>query len=276
MLYRHLFAAAAGLVGISAAQVTTDCNPMERDDCKPDPALGTAETWDFSTTPNGQLWETTAGMVQYEKDTGARFSVAKQGDSPTIRTKFYFFFGRIEFFLKAAPGIGIISSMMLLSDNLDEIDWEFLGANHTHASTNIFGKGIEDFTNGGYHTMPDGKAPQEEYHNYTTIWTKEKMDFYINGLLARTITAEESTTEVNGTTVDIYPQTPMRMSLGIWAGGDPRLPEGTRKWAGGDTNYEAGPYDMFVKSARVEDYSTGKEYVWGDRSGDWESIEIVG
>jgi hypothetical protein len=32
---------------------------------------------------------------------------------------------------------------------------------------------------------------------------------------------------------------------------------------------------MHVKSVYVEDASTGKEYVYGDQTGSWESIEIV-
>lgn len=32
---------------------------------------------------------------------------------------------------------------------------------------------------------------------------------------------------------------------------------------------------MHVKSVYVEDASSGKEYVYGDKTGSWESIEIV-
>lgn len=269
MLARYLLPAAAALLGLTNAQVHTDCNPMERDDCPDNPGLGTDHEWQFNSTPNGQLWETVVGPIDYSEEDGARFTIGKQGDSPTLRTKFYFFFGRVEFHLKAASGQGIVSSMMLLSDNLDEIDWEFIGTNTSHGSTNFFGKGLEDYTNGEWHEVPVG--PQDDFHNYTTIWTAEKMDFFIDGQQVRTIVPADA--RFNDT--DTYPQTPMRMSLGIWAGGDPSLNEWTREWAGGDTNFDEGPFDMYVKSARIEDYGSGKEYVWGDRSGTWESIEIV-
>jgi beta-glucanase (GH16 family) len=269
MLARYLLPAAAALFGLATAQVHTDCNPMERDDCPSNPALGTEHSWNFNVTPHNELWEQVVGPMTYDNENGAKFTISKQGESPTIRTKFYFFFGRVEFMLKAASGQGIVSSMMLLSDNLDEIDWEFIGTNTSHGSTNFFGKGIEDYTNGEWHGMP--VSPQDDFHNYTTIWTEEKMDFYIDENLVRTIIASETSHEGN----DTYPQTPMRMSLGIWAGGDPSLNEWTREWAGGDTNFDEAPFNMYVKSARIEDYSSGKEYVWGDRSGDWESIEVV-
>lgn len=269
MLSRHLLPAAVALFGLATAQVHTDCDPMEKDDCPPNPAFGMEHSWEFNSTPNGQLWEQVVGPMTYDNDAGATFTIKKQGDSPTIRTKFYIFFGRIEFSLKAASGKGIVSSMMMLSDNLDEIDWEFIGTNTSHGSTNFFGKGIEDYTNGEWHAM--SVSPQDDYHNYTTVWTKDKMDFWLDEQLVRTVVAAD--TNHNGT--DTYPQTPMRLSLGIWAGGDPSLNEWTREWAGGDTNYGDAPFHMHVKSAHIEDYSSGKLYKWGDRSGDWESIEMV-
>ena len=38
-------------------------------------------------------------------------------------TENYFFFGSLEVKMKAAPGDGIISSIVMESDALDEVDW---------------------------------------------------------------------------------------------------------------------------------------------------------
>ncbi|KYK58942.1 hypothetical protein DCS_00069 [Drechmeria coniospora] len=260
-----LAALGAALAGLASAQVHTDCNPLNTT-CPPDPGFGTEADFYFNSTPPAELWETIAGTVSYDAKKGAAFTINKQGDSPTIRTKFYFFFGRTEIFLKVAPGTGIVSSMMWLSDVLDEVDWEFLGSNKSFASTNYFGKGEQDWHNGGMHPMT---GMQDDYHNYTTVWTKEKIDWYIDGALVRTLLSKDAN---NSRT---YPQTPMRMSIGIWAGGDPSLPEGTRKWAGGDTNYADGPYTMYVTQAHVTDFSTGKEYSYGDKSGSADSIKMA-
>ncbi|CVK84914.1 related to putative glycosidases [Fusarium mangiferae] len=264
MLSRYILPAAA-ILGLATAQTTSDCNPLNETDCKPNPAFGTSYLWHFNDTPSSDHWDNHVGRVTYDEKDGASFTVAKQGDSPTLRTAFYFFFGRTELVMKAAPGIGIISSMMWLSDDLDEVDWEILGANDTHASTNYYGKGVEDFTKAGWHYVKGGM--QEDYHNYTTTWTKDELKWYIDGENVRTVVAKDD--------MDSYPQTPMRLSIGIWAAGDPTMPEGTRQWAGGDTDYGKGPYTMHVKSVYVEDASTGKEYVYGDKTGSWESIEIV-
>ena len=74
---------------------------------------------------------------------GAEFTVSKSGDHPTIQSNWYLLFGRVSFFLKAAPGTGIVSSAILQSDDLDEIDWEWLGgANYDgKVQSNYFGKG---------------------------------------------------------------------------------------------------------------------------------------
>lgn len=266
MLSQFLIPAVA-LLGLATAQTSTDCNPLKSTTCKANPAFSTDHLFNFTEAPNGQIWETTAGKVTYDAEHGATFTINKQGDSPTIRTKFYFFFGRTEVWLKAAHGQGIVSSMMWLSDDLDEVDLEFLGGNNTHGSTNFFGKGRPDYKNSRWHAMPKGL--QDDYHNYTTTWTEDQIDWWIDGDLTRTVKAVDANNTEN------YPQTPMRLSLGIWAGGDPTLPEGTRKWAGGDTDYKGCPYTMYVKDVRVTDYSTGKEYVYGDQSGSHKSIKIV-
>ncbi|KAG6007355.1 hypothetical protein E4U21_006059 [Claviceps maximensis] len=264
MLCKSILAGAA-MLALATAQVHSDCNPTERV-CPPNPAFGTQHLFQFNSTPDSALWETTAGIVNYDAKNGAAFTIAKQGDSPTIRTKFYFFFGRTEIWLKVSGGRGIVSSMMWLSDALDEVDWEFLGSNKSFATTNYFGKGREDYKNGGSHPM---SGMQDGFHNYTTLWTKESIQWFIDGNHVRTLNAHDANNTHN------YPQTPMRMSIGIWAGGDPSLPEGTRQWAGGDTDYAGGPYTMLLRSAQVADFSTGKEYTYGDRSGSWESIKMV-
>ncbi|KAK3331454.1 glycoside hydrolase family 16 protein [Apodospora peruviana] len=256
--------ASSNLVQLVTAQVTTDCQPLNVT-CPPNPALGMELYTHFNTTPKASIWETHVGTVNYNAANGAELTINKQGDSPTIRTKFYFFWGRTEIWMKASHGTGIISSIMFLSDDLDEIDWEFMGGDNVNATTNYFGKGHQDFHNGASHAIG---GVQDDYHNYTTVWTKDALHFYIDTNLVRTLLPKDANNTL------YYPQTPMRLSIGIWAGGDPTLPEGTRQWAGGDTDYSKGPYTMFVKSAMVEDFSSGKEYTYSDKTGSWQSIKI--
>ncbi|EAA35967.1 glycoside hydrolase family 16 protein [Neurospora crassa] len=266
LLTRYLASATALLASSALAQITTDCQPLNKT-CPADPALGMDYSWTFNSTPKAWAWETTVGTVDFDMDQGAAFTISKQGDSPTLRSKFYFFWGRTEIWMKAAQGRGIVSSVMFLSDDLDEIDWEFVGGEPNNVQTNTYGKGVIESSIPGKHDV-SGNA-QEDFHNYTTIWTRDYLDFYVDGNKVRTLLPAQA----NNT--QFYPQTPMRLSFGIWAGGDPRMAKGTQDWAGGQTDYGAGPYTMHVKSVQVTDFSEGQEYVYGDRSGAWESIKVV-
>ncbi|RYF42162.1 MAG: glycosyl hydrolase family protein, partial [Cytophagaceae bacterium] len=48
----------------------------------------------------------------------------------------YIFFGRVSFHIRAAPGTGIVSSAILQSDDLDEVDWEWIGGSSAKTQSN--------------------------------------------------------------------------------------------------------------------------------------------
>lgn len=60
--------------------------------------------------------------MSYGKD-GAEFTITSDGLAKTIVSNDYIFFGKVEVALKAANGTGIVSSFVMESDDLDEIDW---------------------------------------------------------------------------------------------------------------------------------------------------------
>lgn len=252
------------------AQTSSECNPTINGTnvCPVNPAFGTSFNFVFNETQAkyDALWEVTAGTIDWTTD-GANFTIDQQGDSPTIRSTFYIFGGRIEFWLKTAHGTGIISSVMLLSDDLDEIDLEFLGSNGTAVQTNFFGKGINNYTWQNDFNVDGGTI--NDYHNYTIDWKQESLDWYVDGLHVRTLTPAEA----NNT--NSYPQTPCRIFVGPWAGGDPDNAKGTIQWAGGETNYDDGPFTMAVQSIHVTDYGSGTAYNYTDSSGKWTSIESL-
>jgi beta-glucanase (GH16 family) len=271
MLPRSFFSPASALLASLIAspvlaQLHTDCNPTLKD-CPADAAFATAHTFNFNSTPATGLWNTSAGTVGYDAENGASFTISKKGYSPTLTSNFYFFWGRTEVIMKAANGTGIISSIVWGSDDLDEVDWEFRGTDTANAQSNYYGKGVTNSSSGGTHAVTGNV--QTEWHNYTNVWTDEKLEWWIDGALVRTLTPAAANSSRN------YPQTPMKLMLGIWAGGDSSQAAGTIEWAGGATDYDNGPYTMYVKSARVEDYSKGTEYSYGDRTGSSSSIKIT-
>ncbi|KAK2757932.1 hypothetical protein FQN54_004338 [Arachnomyces sp. PD_36] len=246
---------------LASAQITTDCNPFKQS-CPPDPALSKSATFDFTQGPSND-W-TPAGNVDYSSD-GAGFTIAKQGDNQQLQSNFYIMFGKVDFVLKAAPGQGIVSTILLLSDCHDEIDLEWVGGNNAQVQSNYFRESVaKDFTRAAWH---DNAGNQDAFKTYTIDWNKDRIIWQVDGATIRTVTAEEGGAQ--------YPQTPAYIRLGIWAGGDPTNSPGTIEWAGGPTNFADGPFTMQVKSVQATDYSTGKEYRYTDKSGNWQSIEAV-
>lgn len=263
-------AALHALLGLVAAQTYTSCNPLNST-CPPDPALGTTfkQTFSSGSSLSSDYWKIDAGPSLSFGDSGADFAIYGHGDSPTIQSNYYIFWGRVEVIMKAAAGQGIISSIVLLSDDLDEIDWEVMGGNTTYIETNYYGKGNVSQINSEYFPC-DG--PQESFHNYTTVWTSEQIEWHLDGTIVRTLPYSQAVQ--NGNT--IYPQTPCYLKLGSWAGGDPSEPPGTIAWAGGQVNYDQGPFTMTIQSVKVTDGTlNASSYSYQGHSGNWQSIKIT-
>ncbi|KUJ06642.1 uncharacterized protein LY89DRAFT_726321 [Mollisia scopiformis] len=267
MQYLSLLLGAAALVAPVFAQTWTTCNPMNVT-CPNDPSLGISHNFVFNSSDTvTNSFNITAGSLVYGTN-GTEFTINKKGDSPTIQSQFYIFFGSVSVVMKAASGQGIISSIVLESDDLDEVDWEFLGGNGTHAETNYFGKGnTTSFDRAIYY--PTGTDNRDNFHNYTVHWTSDQLQWYIDSQLVRVLPYASANGGYN------YPQTPMTVRMGIWAGGDSGNSNGTIEWAGGLTDYSQGPYTMTVQSALISDFSTGSAYQWTDKTGDWQSIKAI-
>ncbi|EDO17386.1 hypothetical protein Kpol_1060p42 [Vanderwaltozyma polyspora DSM 70294] len=256
---KSLFAA---LVAMKLAAADT-CNPLKSTSCPDDTALGTSFSEDFTSASKYFTNTGNPGTIEYASD-GLAITMKKRFDNPSLKSNFYLMYGKFEVIMKAAPGTGIVSSVFLQSDDLDEIDLEWLGGDTTQFQSNYFSKGnTTTYDRGEYHGV---NAPQNEFHNYTVDWAMDKTVFYLDGVPVRTLL---------NTTSEGYPQSPMALYLGVWAGGDPSNPPGTIEWAGGETNYADAPFSMFVKQLVVSDYSSGSSYSYNGQSGSWESIQAA-
>ena len=259
-------ATVASLLSTVVADGTTivSCNPLKATGCAPNPALATSVSDNFQEqSPNYVNYRTPSEI--YYGDDGLTLTLKERFDNPSLVSDFYIMFGKVEVWLKSAPGQGIISSFYLQSDDLDEVDLEWFGGDVSQMQSNYFSKGdTTTYDRGGYHNMAD---PRADFHNYTVDWTEDHVEWYIDGTLVRTL----ESTDPQG-----FPQSPMRLFFGIWAGGDPSNAEGTIEWAGGLTDYSDAPFSMHIRQLVVSDYSSGTEYVYGDQSGTWESIEANG
>jgi beta-glucanase (GH16 family) len=255
------------LLPLVHGQTSTKCQPLNTT-CPPDAALGTSHEFNFnSSSVLSTGFNTSIGTVGYGAN-GLEFTVAQKGDMPTVISNFYIFWGSVSVVMRAAKGQGIISTIVLLSDDLDEVDWEMMGGNATFAESNYFGKGnTTTYDRADYHEASSDL--RDNFHNYTTHWTSSQLEWWLDGNLVRTLQYGDALGGAN------YPQTPMTVRMGIWAGGDPSEPAGTISWAGGVTNYNDGPFTMYVQSATVTDFSSGAQYEYGDHSGSWQSIKTI-
>jgi hypothetical protein len=66
----------------------------------------------------------------------------------------------------------------------------------------------------------------------------------------------------------------MRLKLGSWAAGAEGNAEGTISWAGGKTDFNKGPFDMYVQDVSITNYNPAESYEYGDKTGSWQSIKI--
>jgi beta-glucanase (GH16 family) len=210
-------------------------------------------------------WNMTYGTASYDSTNGVAFTITESGDAPTMQSNFYFFFGVLTVMAKAAPGTGIVSCAILESDDLDEIDWEWLGGDVDQVQTNYFGKGnTTSYDRGTYVTVSDS---QDTLHNYTIEWTSAYTTWYVDSVAVRTLEYADAVGGKN------YPQTPMHVKLGLWSASDSGA-EGTIEWAGGETDYDDGPFTMYVSRVDITNYNPGSTYTYGDLTGDFGSIEV--
>ncbi|SCU91483.1 LADA_0F10242g1_1 [Lachancea dasiensis] len=246
----------------SATSSGSSCNPLKTTGCSPDTALGSSfmEPFDEESDHFHKL-EYATGQINYT-DEGMAMTINKRYDNPSLKSDFYLMFGKVEVEFKAASGQGIVSSFYLQSDDLDEIDLEWTGGDTTQFQSNYFSKGnTSTYDRGAFHGVD---APQDKYHNYTIDWAMDKTVWYLDDSAVRTLTNDSS---------QGYPQSPMYVMMGCWAGGDPDNAAGTIEWAGGETDYTKAPFTMNVKRVIVTDYSSGEQYSYNGQSGTWDSIE---
>ena len=132
-------------------------------------------------------------------------------------------FGHVDFVVKAAPGTGIVSSAVLQSDDLDEIDWEWLGGDDQQVQSNYFGQGKTlSYNRGAFHAAPGN---HDGFKTYSIDWTASRIIWSIDGASVRELDSTTSTQYP-------YPQTPMMVKVGAWCGGCPSNAPGTiRKYS---------------------------------------------
>ncbi|KAI9313220.1 concanavalin A-like lectin/glucanase domain-containing protein [Dichotomocladium elegans] len=169
------------------------------------------------------------------------------GQGPTFNATTYMHYGKFTARAKTTPVGGAVTAMILIGDGSDEIDFELIGADGTHAQSNFFwGKKIVYGKNGKNHEVP-GDQTHEAFHDYTIDWSPDRIIWSIDGQPVRTLNKAD-TCEANG--VCKYPTQPSRIQLGLWDGS---TEPGTAQWAWGPIDWSKhDSITAYIKSVESE------------------------
>ncbi|CEO94310.1 hypothetical protein PBRA_000095 [Plasmodiophora brassicae] len=167
-----------------------------------------------------------------------------QGNGTILSTTRSLKYGVVEATFKQSGVPGVVSSFILASNDLDEIDLEITGADLYNVNSNWYYRGKEllnaqgQNVNGYSYWTNDNNA--DVYHTYRIDWNAERIQWAINGVVFKTALANE-------TTGYGFPSSPARISFGVW-----QTPF-TSTWAGkGDPTTVPNPLPhVYFKSIKV-------------------------
>ncbi|GAP82754.1 putative ice nucleation protein [Rosellinia necatrix] len=260
------------LVFTAVTYAAISCDPLQTT-CPANAALGGSNYYDFITDGGDAFEKSDNSTFGTDPSSGLEFIIWEEDDAPTLTLPQYIFFGRLEVTLKFARGTGIVTTLVLQSDCLDEIDIDLVGGEKSQLQSNYFGKGnTSSFDRGGYHNISD---PSLQFHTYAVDWTSERIQWMVDGKTVRVLNYEDADSGRQ------FPQTPAQLKMGTWVAGKSNVPEGTVAWAGGLTNFDNAPFIAYLQSVRLIDYGGGTseaqgiaEYSYRDQTGTFDSIDI--
>ena len=150
----------------------------------------------------------------------------------------YFQYGKIELEMMMATGQNVVTAIVLLAENKDEIDFEFVGKDISIIQSNLYYKGEPIYEkNAMYHNTNTNLT--SSFNNYTIIWEPNSLKWYTNGQLLRTETT--------------FPDSPSKLYIGIWGA------EGVSKWAGTGLVFNAVNQNYTSVIKRIEFEKYGKD-----------------
>ena len=229
------------------------CNPNTDKLCLvTNEALGTSIFETFKEGTNYLSITSCGDGVKFGEE-GMELTIENKFENPALTSSFYIMYGKVDAEIKGAFGSGIVSSLYLQSDDLDEIDIaEILGGDPFDYQTNYFIKGnVTSYDRERYHKLQ--VSPLKEYYKYGVEWTPSKIIWYLDDQPVRQLSCKNK---------QGFPTSPMAIKISLWAGEDTEN-EGTIAWSKGLTNYQDGPFTMNVRNLMVSDYSSGKTYSYG-------------
>ncbi|EGW31262.1 uncharacterized protein SPAPADRAFT_61834 [Spathaspora passalidarum NRRL Y-27907] len=193
-----------------------------------------------------------SGWVDYHDD-ALLVQMPKNTTGTVLSSTKYIWYGKVGATIKTSHDQGVVTAFILFSDVQDEIDYEFVGYDTKNPQSNYYSQGILNYNNAKNSTVND---TFDYYHLYEFDWSETKIDWYVDGEKVRTL--QRSDTWNDTTKRFDFPQTPSRIQISLWPGGDPSNGLGTIEWAGGLINWDTpdiqnyGYYYAYIKEFHVE------------------------
>ncbi|KAL0145045.1 glycoside hydrolase family 16 protein [Mucor lusitanicus] len=154
-------------------------------------------------------------------------------------------YGSVSFDLQAAGKAGAVTAAVLLAPGGDEIDFEMLGADHNKVQTNFFYGSNPIYGVNSADTEVNINTASGT-HNYTVDWSPERIEFFVDGKLIRTVENKDDC-DKNGDCT--YPTHAAAVQIGLW---DSSAVSSTTEWAKGPIDWTTGEtISATVKSVTV-------------------------
>ncbi|CEP17495.1 hypothetical protein [Parasitella parasitica] len=172
-----------------------------------------------------------------------------EGKGFTFNATTLMHYGKFSATLKSAKVPGAVTAVILIADNGDEIDFEFLAGPKKQITSNYFyGPRIVYGENGKVIDAPKGNA-YDQFYTYSIEWSPEKVVWKIDNNVIRTLTRDE--TDPKNGTEPAYPTHAARVQIGLWDGSGV---SGTAQWARGPINWgeQDGPIEAYIKNVKIE------------------------
>ena len=247
-----------------------NCNPIfsyEYDACLPGPVCKDISTkFDNYTSKvanintylgnaNDADWLYTGTILDYDDEGSMILAMPKNSGGSVLTSSRDIWYGKISARLKSSHLAGVITAFIIFSGVQDEFDFEWVGADLNTVQTNYYWQGVLDYHNSANISTND---TFDSYHTYEIDWHEDYTTWSIDGVIGRTLFRNETWNET--LQAYKYPQTPSRIQLSIWPGGNVTNAPGTIAWAGGEIDWNAdditdpGYYYAIVNEINVTCY----------------------
>ncbi|AJV33282.1 Utr2p [Saccharomyces cerevisiae YJM195] len=215
--------------------------------------LGNANT--FLGNVSEADWLYTGDVLDYDDEESLILAMPKNSGGTVLSSTRAVWYGKVSARIKTSHLGGVVTGFILYSGAGDELDYEFVGADLETAQTNFYWESVLNYTNSANISTTD---TFENYHTYELDWHEDYVTWSIDGVVGRTLYKNET---YNATTQKYqYPQTPSKVDISIWPGGNSTNAPGTIAWSGGEINWDAadisnpGYYYAIVNEVNITCY----------------------